>query len=85
MMSNVASALSEIDRTVRSDQVVTDPDVCASYAHDESETPPRTPDAVIRARCQAEVVAVTREWALGLEVVTADGAPLCSAGGRSKE
>ncbi|MEY4509687.1 MAG: hypothetical protein RLZZ450_1809 [Pseudomonadota bacterium] len=60
MKSNVAIALSEIDRTVRSDQVITDTDVCASYARDESETPPRTPDAVIRARCQADVIAVMK-------------------------
>jgi glycolate oxidase len=58
--SNVARALIEIDRALHSDQVLTDPDICASYASDESETPARTPDAVVRARSSADVVAVMK-------------------------
>jgi len=60
MKSSVALALAEIDRAVLSDQVITDADVCASYAGDESETPPCTPDAVVRARSQADVIAVMK-------------------------
>lgn len=58
MTASVARALSEIDRALQSDQVVTDPDVCAGYAGDESETQPRTPDAVVRTRSQRDVIAV---------------------------
>ncbi len=53
-------ALIEIDRQVESDQVLTDPDLCEAYGRDESETEPRTPDAVVRARSQADVIAVMR-------------------------
>ncbi len=60
MKSDVSRALREIEQTVTSDQVITDPDVCASYANDESETTPRTPDAVVRARSQADVIAVMK-------------------------
>lgn len=48
----------EIDRALASGQLITDPDVCEAYARDESETPPRTPDAVVRARCADDVQAV---------------------------
>jgi len=58
--SSLARALLEIDRAVQSDQILTDPEVCASYARDESEVEPRVPDAVIRARSAADVVAVMR-------------------------
>ncbi len=51
-------ALIEVGQKLSSDQILTDPDVCESYGHDESETKPRTPDAVIRARCRADVIAV---------------------------
>jgi glycolate oxidase len=60
MKSSLAQALLEIDRSVASGQVVTDADVCAAYAADESETKPRTPDAVVRARTQADVIAVMK-------------------------
>jgi glycolate oxidase len=53
-------ALIEIDRALVSGQVITEPDVCASYARDESETPPRSPDAVVRARTADDVQAVMR-------------------------
>jgi glycolate oxidase len=57
-VSNLSRALIEIDRAVGSDQVVTDPEVCESYGRDESEATPRAPDAVVRARSAADVVAV---------------------------
>lgn len=60
MKSSVGRALSAIERSVPSDQVITDVDVCAAYAADESETTPRTPDAVVRARSEADVIAVMR-------------------------
>jgi glycolate oxidase len=53
-------ALLEIDLAVRSDQILTDPDILATYAHDESETEPHLPDAVIRVRSHADVVSVLR-------------------------
>lgn len=58
--SAVDAALSEIDRALPSGAVITDPDVRETYAHDESETPPCVPDAVVRARTTADVVAVMR-------------------------
>ncbi|MFT3926224.1 MAG: FAD-linked oxidase C-terminal domain-containing protein [Myxococcales bacterium] len=58
--SNFARALIEIDRALASDQILTDPDVCAGYGHDESEVPARTPDAVVRVRSASDVVAVMK-------------------------
>jgi glycolate oxidase len=54
----LSHALIAIDRRVKSDQVITDADVCAAYARDESETEPRVPDAVVRARSADDVAAV---------------------------
>jgi glycolate oxidase len=53
-------ALLDMDRELTSDQVITDVDVCAAYARDESETEPRIPDAVVRARSADDVAAVMR-------------------------
>jgi glycolate oxidase len=53
-------ALREIAGVLGSDQLITDKEVCEAYGHDESETPHRTPDAVIRARSREDVVAVMR-------------------------
>ncbi len=58
--ARIERALIEIGRQLSSDQVLTDPDICASYARDESETEPRTPDAVVRAKSQADVIAVMK-------------------------
>ncbi len=58
--SNLTRALMEIEQAVRSDQVLTDRDVCVSYGQDESETPARAPDAVVRARSADDVVAVMK-------------------------
>lgn len=59
----LARALSEIDQGLRSDQVLTDPDVCAAYARDESEVEPRTPEAVVRVRSSEDVACVMRACA----------------------
>ncbi len=56
----LSRALIEIDRGLSSDQVLTDRDVCAAYARDESEVEPRTPDAVVRVRSRDDVVRVLR-------------------------
>lgn len=53
-------ALIEVDRALRSGSVITDPDVCAAYARDESEVEPTLPDAVIRVASTADVAAVMR-------------------------
>ncbi|HEY6876775.1 MAG TPA: FAD-linked oxidase C-terminal domain-containing protein [Polyangiales bacterium] len=60
MKSNVARVLSAVDRSVPSDAILTDPDVRASYAHDESEVAPHLPDAVVRVRTAAHVAALMR-------------------------
>ncbi len=57
---NLERALIDMGRTLSSDQVITDAELCASYASDESETPPRTPDAVVRVRSQRDVAAVLK-------------------------
>jgi glycolate oxidase len=54
------AALREIERELGSDRVVTDRDVLATYAHDESEAEPHMPDAVVRAQSTADVAAVMR-------------------------
>jgi glycolate oxidase len=48
-------ALIELAAALPSDAVITDPDVRASYAKDESEVAPVVPDAVVRARSTSEV------------------------------
>ncbi|HEX4353753.1 MAG TPA: FAD-binding oxidoreductase, partial [Polyangiales bacterium] len=53
-------ALIELDRSLGSGRVLTDPDVLASYAQDESEVPPHPPQAVVRARSAADVAQVMR-------------------------
>jgi len=60
MKSNVARALSEIDRSVPSGSVITDPDVLAAYACDESEVQPHVPDAVVRVRSSDQTAALMR-------------------------
>lgn len=59
-MSNVEQALIEIDRAVGSGSVLRDPDILETYSHDESETSPRLPDAVVRASSTAQVSAVLK-------------------------
>jgi glycolate oxidase len=57
---NIDSALIELERALGSGRVVTDPDVLASYARDESEVPPHPPQAAIRVQSEAEVAAAMR-------------------------
>jgi glycolate oxidase len=57
---SIDRALIEIERSLGSGRVLTDKDVLASYASDESEVPPHPPDAVVRARTAADVAAVMR-------------------------
>jgi glycolate oxidase len=59
-VSGVDAALIAIERALGDGRVITDPEVLASYAGDESEAEPRTPDAVVRARGTADVAAVMR-------------------------
>lgn len=60
MVTALDKALLEIDRALGDGRVVTDPDVTAAYAADESETAPCRPDAVVKPRSSAEVCAVMR-------------------------
>ncbi len=59
-MSNIDPALRKLDQALGSGRVLTDPDVLASYAVDESEVPPHLPDAVVRVREAREVADVMR-------------------------
>ena len=59
-MKNIDKALSELDRSLGSGRVVTDPDVLESYAVDESEVPPHPPEAVVRVQSAQDVVNAMR-------------------------
>lgn len=59
-MKNIEKALSELDRTLGSGRVVTDPDVLETYAVDESEVPPHPPEAVVRVQSAQDVVNAMR-------------------------
>lgn len=59
-MVSIDRALIELERALGSGRVVTDSDVLAGYAHDESEVPPHLPDAVIRVASEREVAATMR-------------------------
>src|SRR5688572_7682564 len=56
--ASLDAALAEIGRALPDGRVLTDPDVLASYARDESEAPGRVPDAVVRVQSSRDVVAV---------------------------
>lgn len=56
----VDRALFELSRALPSGRVLRDEDTLATYSHDESETTPRLPDAVVRAETTAEIAAVLR-------------------------
>jgi glycolate oxidase len=56
--SDLDAALGEIERAIGSGRVLTDPDLLARYAIDESETEPSMPEAVIRVQGTREVAAV---------------------------
>ncbi len=59
-MGSVDKALLEIERSCGSDSVLRDPSLLEGYAHDDSETEPCLPEAVVRARSTDEVSAVMR-------------------------
>lgn len=59
-MVSIDSALIALERSLGSGRVVTDADVLASYAQDESEVPAHLPEAVIRVASEREVAAVMR-------------------------
>jgi glycolate oxidase len=67
-------ALLEIDRACGDGTVVRDPDVLETYASDESETPRRRPDALVRASSTRDVAAV-------LEAASTHGVPVTPRGG----
>jgi glycolate oxidase len=74
-------ALLEISGGVHSDQILTDPDVLASYSRDESETEPSLPDAVVRVRAHSDVVRVMRAASKHGAFVTPRGAGTGRTGG----
>ncbi|HJL16831.1 MAG TPA: FAD-linked oxidase C-terminal domain-containing protein [Sandaracinaceae bacterium LLY-WYZ-13_1] len=53
-------ALVELDRALPSGSVITDPDVCAAHARDESEAEPTGIDAVVRVRSRDDAAAAMR-------------------------
>jgi len=62
-VKNIDKALSELDRSLGSGRVITDPDVLQSYAVDESEVPPHPPEAVVRVKSAQDVVNAMRTCA----------------------
>jgi glycolate oxidase len=74
-------ALLEISGGVHSDQILTDPDVLASYSRDESETEPSLPDAVVRVRAHSDVIRVMRAASKHGAFVTPRGAGTGRTGG----
>lgn len=74
-------ALLEISGGVHSDQILTDPDLLASYSRDESETDPRLPDAVVRVRSHSDVIRVMRAASKHGAYVTPRGAGTGRTGG----
>ena len=59
-VKNIDKALSELDRSLGSGRVMTDPDVLASYAVDESEVRPHPPQAVVRVQSAQDVMNAMR-------------------------
>jgi glycolate oxidase len=60
MQRSTELALLELTKQLASDQILTDPELLSSYAQDESETKPVLPEAVVRARSRADVIAVMK-------------------------
>ena len=73
-MVSIDSALIELERTLGSGRVVTDADVLASYAVDESEVPPHPPQAAIRVQSEREVAETMR-------ICSAHGVPVTPRAG----
>jgi glycolate oxidase len=81
MESGVSRALVEMGRALGSEQIITDPDVCVSYAGDESEATPRVPDAVVRVYSESDAVAVMRACSQHRVFVTPRGGGTGRTGG----
>jgi glycolate oxidase len=80
-VSSIERALIALDRSLGSGRVLTDPDIRASYAVDESEVPARSPDAVIRVSSGDETAAVMRICAQHEVPVTPRGGGTGRTGG----
>jgi glycolate oxidase len=78
---SIDKALIELDRKLGSGRVLTDPDILASYAVDESEVPPHPPQAVVRAKTARDVAAVMRVCAAHEVPVTPRGSGTGRTGG----
>jgi glycolate oxidase len=78
---SIDRALIELDRALGSGRVLTDPDVLATYAVDESEVPPHPPQAVVRVRSAADVASVMRVCAEHSVPVTPRGGGTGRTGG----
>jgi glycolate oxidase len=77
--STIAAALAEV---LPADRLVTDPDVLATYAHDDAEWAPwELPAALVRARSAEEVQAVVRACIASGTPVIARGAGTGLSGG----
>ncbi|MDD9947347.1 MAG: FAD-binding protein [Myxococcales bacterium] len=74
-------ALKEMNKDLRSDAIVTDPEVLEGFARDESEVRPHRPDAVVRVRTGAEVAAVMRAASAHRVPVTPRGGGTGRTGG----
>jgi glycolate oxidase len=74
-------ALVEIDRACGGDAVVRDPDILESVAGDESETPRRRPEALVRAASTRDVAAVLKAASKHGVPVTPRGAGTGRVGG----
>ncbi|UJR87051.1 FAD-binding oxidoreductase [Sandaracinus amylolyticus] len=81
MRADVDRCLAAIARSLPDDRVITDPDVCAAHARDESEATGAIPDAVIRARGAEEIAVVMREASAHGVPVTPRGAGTGRTGG----
>jgi glycolate oxidase len=81
MKARTERALLDISGGLHSDQILTDPDVLASYSRDESETDPSLPDAVVRVRAHSDVVRVMRAASKHGAFVTPRGAGTGRTGG----
>jgi glycolate oxidase len=78
----MTALMSGLHRVLPADQVLTEPDAVAGYAHDEAEGAPYTlPAAVVRPTYTAEVAAVVRHCAAEGIPVVARGAGTGLSGG----
>jgi glycolate oxidase len=71
---SIDPALIELERSLGSGRVITDPDLLAAYASDESEVAPHLPQAAIRVQDEREVAAA-------LKICSAHGVPVTPRAG----